>query len=75
MSDAYNLILMSAAMIWIDHSIDLHVFFIKGKQNIIADALSHWSFDIVRNLVPEVTIHHFMPLISPDVVVMGASPK
>jgi len=66
---------MSAAMIRIDHSIDLRVFFIEGKQNIIADALSRRSFDIVRNLVPEVTIRHFTPPISPDVVVMGASPK
>ena len=74
-SDAYNLILMSAAMIRIDHGIDLRVFFIEGKQNIIADALSHRSFEIVRNLVPDVIIRHFTPPISPDVAVMGASQK
>ena len=66
---------MSAAMIQIDHGIDLHVFFIEGKQNVIADALSRQSFEIVRNLVPEVIICHFMPPISPDFAVMGAGPK
>ncbi len=74
-SNAYNAILMSAAMIRIDHGIDLRVFFIEGKQNIIADALSRRSFEIIRNLVPDVTIRHFTPPISPDVAVMGASSK
>ncbi len=39
-SDPYNAVLMSAASIQIDYGIDLRVFFIEGKQNIIADALS-----------------------------------
>ena len=74
-SGPYNTILMSAASICIDHSIDLRVFFIKGKCNVIVDALSHRSFDLVRNLVPDVIIWHFTPPISLDDSVMGVSLK
>jgi len=70
-SDPYNSILMSAASIQINYGIDLCIFFIKGKQNTIADALSHHSFDFIHNLVPNVSIRHFMPLSSPAMVVMG----
>ena len=66
---------MSVATIQIDHHIDLCVFFIEGKQNIIVDALSCRSFELVRNLVPDITIHHFMPPISPTTVVMGVGQK
>ncbi len=74
-SEVYNPILMSVATIQIDHHIDLCVFFIEGKQNIIVDALSCRSFELVRNLVPDITIHHFMPPISPTTVVMGVGQK
>ncbi len=70
-SDPYNSILMSAASIQINYGIDLCIFFIKGKQNTIADALSHHSFDFIHNLVPNVSIQHFMPLSSPAMLVMG----
>ena len=71
-SDPYNSVLMSAASIWIDHGINLQVFFIEGKQNMIVDALSRHSFDLVCKLVPDVSICHFMPLSSPAKPVMGA---
>src|SRR6266436_1835335 len=64
-SDPYNSILMSAASIRIDYGINLHIFFIEGKQNTIADALSRRSFDFVRNLVPNVSIRRFTPPSSP----------
>src|SRR5258707_15842553 len=74
-SDPYNAILMSATSIWIDHGINLQVFFIEGKQNIIADALSHCSFDLVHKLVPDASIRQFTPPISPAMPVMGACLK
>ena len=74
-SGPFNTILMSAASIRIDHSIDLRVFFIEGKRNIIADALSCRSLDLVRKLVPDVIIRHFTPPISLDNSVMGVSLK
>src|SRR5258708_38721770 len=55
-SDPYNLILMSAASIRIKHNIDLRVFFIEGKQNVIMDALSCRLFDIVRKLASDTSI-------------------
>ena len=74
-SGPYNTILMSAAATRIEHGIDLRVFFIEGKQNVIADALSCRTLDLVRKLVPDVIIRHFTPPISPDNSVMGASLK
>ena len=40
-SGPYNSILMSATATWINYGINLQVFFIEGKCNIIANALSH----------------------------------
>ena len=74
-SGPYNTIFMSAASTHIEHGIDLHVFFIEGKHNVIADALSCWTLDLIWKLVLDVTIHHFMPPISPDNSVMGVSLK
>ena len=74
-SGPYNTILMSATSTRIEHGIDLCVFFIEGKCNVIADASSCQTLDLVRKLVPDVTIRHFMPPISPDNSVMGASLK
>ena len=74
-SGPYNAILMSAASTRIDHGIDLRVFFIEGKRNVIADSLSHRSLNLVRKLVPDVTIRHFTPPISPEKLVLGASSK
>ncbi len=66
---------MSVASFWIDHSIDLQVFFIKGKQNTIADALSCHSFNFIWKLVLDVSIQHFTPPSSPSMLVMGACHK
>src|SRR5260221_12515302 len=55
-SDPYNSILMSTPSIWIEHNINLQVFFIEGKKNIIVDALSVHSFNIVTRLVPDTSI-------------------
>src|SRR5260221_3458073 len=74
-SDPYNLILMSTVSIRIENNIDLRVFFIEGKQNIITDALSHHSFNIVCKLAPDASIQRFMPLASPNISVMGAHQK
>src|SRR5258708_16361238 len=74
-SDPYNSILMSTASIWIEHNINLQVFFIEGKKNIIVDALSCHSFNIVHKLVPDTSIQCFMPPASPNISVMGAYQK
>ena len=66
---------MSATSIRIEHGIDLRVFFIEGKQNVIADALSRRSFDIIRKLVPDASIRRFTPPSSPFTSVMGVYPK
>ncbi len=73
-SEPYNSVLMSAATIQIEHGIDLHVFFIEGKQNVIADALSCHTFNIVRKLVGT-SIQCFMPLSLPFLSVMGVYQK
>ncbi len=74
-SEPYNSVLMLATSIWIEHGIDLHVFFIEGKCNVITDALSHCSFDIIQKLVLDTHICCFMPPTSPTMLVMGAYPK
>src|SRR5258706_5698742 len=42
--------------IQIKHRIDLCVFFIEVQQNVITDALSHCTFDIIRKLAPGTSI-------------------
>ena len=74
-SEPYNFMLMSTASIQIKHGIDLHVFFIEGKCNVVADALSCHAFDIVHKLAPDASIHHFMPPSSPFMLVMGVYQK
>ena len=71
-SGPYNSILLSAAMTRIDHGIDLHGFFIEGKRNTIANALSRRSLELVCKLVPDVSIHHFTPPTTCEFSVTGA---
>ena len=74
-SGPYNSILMSAAATRIDHGINLCVFFIEGKCNVIADALSHWSLELVHQLAPDASIHHFMPPTTCEYSVTGVRSK
>jgi hypothetical protein len=60
-TDFYNPILMSAITTHIESGIDLRVFQIEGKCNVIADALSCRNFEHVKNIYPSITIHHFEP--------------
>ncbi len=74
-SNPYNFMLMSATSIWIEHRINLHIFFIEGKCNVITDALSCCAFDLVHKLALDASIQCFTPLSSPFMLVTGAYQK
>ncbi len=67
----YNLIIFSSVKICLQSKIDLHVFFIKGKKNTMADALSCCTLSLACHLAPGLKILFFMPL----QLSMGASLK
>jgi hypothetical protein len=41
--------------------VDLRVEHIPGQQNVIADALSHFDNELVKDLVPDAQIFDFEP--------------
>jgi hypothetical protein len=57
----YNLLLMQAIDSLLNAGIDLRVFHIPGKHNIIADALSHGQFRLACELQPGISIQSFSP--------------
>src|SRR5260221_14173993 len=57
----YNPIIFSPVKIRLHSKIDLHVFFIEGKKNTIADALSRRALSLARHLAPGLRILFFMP--------------
>ncbi len=67
----YNPIIFSSVKIRLHSKIDLHVFYIEGKKNTIADALSCCTLSLACHLAPSLKILFFMPLQLP----MGASLK
>ncbi|KAG2051860.1 hypothetical protein BDR06DRAFT_839860, partial [Suillus hirtellus] len=58
---AYNSLLLSAVDMLITHNIDLHVEHIPGHQNIIADTLSWFHNELVKELIPSAQIFDFEP--------------
>ncbi|KAJ3871756.1 hypothetical protein F5051DRAFT_311994, partial [Lentinula edodes] len=52
----YNPILIAIVDLLIDSHVDLRVVHISGSQNSIADALSRFYFNRVRELQPNITI-------------------
>ncbi|KAJ3845814.1 hypothetical protein EV368DRAFT_27653, partial [Lentinula lateritia] len=59
----YNPILIAVVNLLIDSHVDLRVIHISGRQNSVADALSHFDFDKVRELQPNISI---LPLKTPQ---------
>src|SRR5258708_4215274 len=57
----YNPIIFSSVKICLLFKIDLHVFFIEGKKNTIADALSCHALPLAHHLAPGLNILFFMP--------------
>lgn len=57
----YNSLLLSAVDILISYSVDLRVEHIPGQQNVIADALSRFHNELVKDLVPSAQIFDFEP--------------
>jgi hypothetical protein len=57
----YNCILISAMNVLMDNDLDLRVFLIPGKDNIIADPLSRFRNNLAIQLAPRLSIHNFIP--------------
>ena len=60
----YNLIILGAIKIRIEHNIDLCVFLIEGKKNMVADALSQRLVSLAWQISPSLTIHNFAPMLN-----------
>ena len=58
-------------LIRLQFKIDLHIFYIEGKKNTIADALSRRAIPLARQLAPGIKILYFTPSLS----ALGASLK
>ena len=58
---AYNAILMSAVDFGINNTISTKVYFVPGKQNIIADYLSRFRNAKALQLAPKMRINSFQP--------------
>ncbi|EIN03872.1 hypothetical protein PUNSTDRAFT_77509 [Punctularia strigosozonata HHB-11173 SS5] len=57
----YNELLKTAVDILLLHSIEIRVFHIPGKDNVMADALSRFDNDLVYQLAPTASISLFQP--------------
>src|SRR5258708_482502 len=67
----YNPIIFASVKIHLELKINLHIFFIEGKKNTIADALSRCALPLARHLSPGLKILFF----TPPQLSMGASTK
>jgi hypothetical protein len=57
----YNPLLLTAVELLLEHSVDLRVFHIAREDNIVADALSCFRFDIISMHAPLLRISQFLP--------------
>ena len=60
-SPDYNLVLRSAVDVMLSHNLDLRVFHIPGKLNVIADLVSRYKNDRARLICPGLDIRPFTP--------------
>ena len=58
----YNIFLISAINILLDHDIDLQVVYIPRPGNIVADTLSQYHNDLTNMLVSGLQAKNFNPL-------------
>lgn len=58
---AYNSLLLSAIDVLIEYGVDLRVEHIPGHHNVIADALSRFNNELVKDLAPDAQIFDFEP--------------
>ena len=70
-SSPYNQLLVSAMKVVLDHNIDFWVLHIRGADNIVVDALSHFENDLAISLYPGLIIQSFQP----PQDALGAPPK
>jgi len=59
--DKYTILIKAAAETLILSHIDLRVFHVSGKNNIVADLLSRRLYAEARSTIPSLKIHHFQP--------------
>ena len=59
--DKYAILIKAAAESLILSDIDLRVFHISGKNNVIADLISRRLYAEARTSIPSLKIHHFQP--------------
>jgi hypothetical protein len=59
--EVYNPIIMAAVKIRLESNIDLRIFHIEGKKNVVANALSRCAFAVARLYMPDLSIRQFMP--------------
>ena len=59
--DKYAILIKAAAETLILSNIDLRVFHVSGKNNVVADLLSRRLYAEARSTTPSLKIHHFQP--------------
>ncbi len=59
--DLYNPIIFESVKIQIEHQVDLRVFLIEGKKNVVADTLSWHLVSLTHQFAPRLTICNFAP--------------
>jgi len=59
--DKYGTLIKAAAETLLLSNIDLRVFHISGKNNVVADLLSRRLYAEARSISPSLKIHHFQP--------------
>ena len=70
-ASTYNPIIFSSVKIQLQFNIDLHIFFIEGKKNIVANTVSCHALSLACHLAPGIKILFF----TPPQLSTGASPK
>jgi len=66
----YNRLLITAVDLLLDFDVELRVFHIAGEDNVVADALSRFRFDIIAMYSPLLRVLQFQP----PQMMLGAAP-
>jgi len=57
----YNPLVMTAVDLALDFHVEFRVFHLPGEDNVVADALSRFRFDVLATFAPHLCIMHFIP--------------